>query len=160
MSDSLRPHGLYSPWNSLGQNTEVGSLSLLQGIFPTQGLNPGLLPWGQIVYHLSYQGSIKMEMQYFSCFPCSHKPLSHYRRILNELSFKCTALSFQIAHLNGNLRTYVKAFVLFISNLYLSCFVIDVIQWALLRLTNFCRVNLDHSQCMSKKANKNSAVPS
>ena len=30
---SLRPHGLYSPWNSPGQNTGVGSLSLLQGIF-------------------------------------------------------------------------------------------------------------------------------
>ena len=37
MSDSSRPHGLYSPWNSPGQNTGVGSLSLLQGIFPTQG---------------------------------------------------------------------------------------------------------------------------
>ena len=37
VSDSLRPHGLYSPWNCPGQNTEVGSLSLLQGIFPTQG---------------------------------------------------------------------------------------------------------------------------
>ena len=34
-------HGLYSPWNSPGQNTGVGSCSLLQGIFPTQGLNPG-----------------------------------------------------------------------------------------------------------------------
>ena len=43
VSDSLRPHGLYSPWNSLGQNTGVGSLSLLHGIFPTQGSNPGLL---------------------------------------------------------------------------------------------------------------------
>ena len=31
----VQPHGLYSPWNSLGQNTGVGSLSLLQGIFPT-----------------------------------------------------------------------------------------------------------------------------
>ena len=40
MSDSLRLHGLYSPWNSPGQNTGVGSLSLLQGIF--QGLNPGI----------------------------------------------------------------------------------------------------------------------
>ena len=39
MFDSLQPHGLYSPWNSLGQNTGVGSLSLLQGIFPTQGAN-------------------------------------------------------------------------------------------------------------------------
>ena len=42
VSDSLQPHGLYSPWNSPGQNTGVGSLSLLQGIFPTQGSNPGL----------------------------------------------------------------------------------------------------------------------
>ena len=32
MSDSLRPHGLYSPWNSPGQNTGVGSLSLLQDL--------------------------------------------------------------------------------------------------------------------------------
>jgi len=35
-SDSLRPCELYSPWNFLGQNTGVGSLSFLQGIFPTQ----------------------------------------------------------------------------------------------------------------------------
>ena len=42
MSDSLWPHGLYSPWNSPGQNTGVSSLSLLQGIFPTQGLNEPL----------------------------------------------------------------------------------------------------------------------
>ena len=39
MSDSLRPHGPYSPWNSPGQNTGVCSLSLLYGIFPTQGSN-------------------------------------------------------------------------------------------------------------------------
>ena len=43
MSDSLRLHGLYSPWNSPGQNTGVGNFSLLQGIFPTQGLNPSFL---------------------------------------------------------------------------------------------------------------------
>ena len=36
MSDSLQPHGLYSPWNSPGQNAGMNSLSLLQGIFPTQ----------------------------------------------------------------------------------------------------------------------------
>ena len=36
VSDSLWPHGLHSPWNSPGQNTRTGSLSLLQGIFPTQ----------------------------------------------------------------------------------------------------------------------------
>ena len=37
MSNTLRPYGLYSPWNSPGQNTGVGIFSLLQGIFPTQG---------------------------------------------------------------------------------------------------------------------------
>ena len=57
MSDSLWLHGLYSPWNSPGQNTGVGSLSLLWGIFPTQRLNPGLLHCRQILYQLSHQGS-------------------------------------------------------------------------------------------------------
>ena len=45
VSDSLRPHGLYGPWNSPGQKTGVGSLSLLQGIFPTQVLNPAPTLW-------------------------------------------------------------------------------------------------------------------
>ena len=57
VSSSLPPHGLYSPQNSLGQNTGVGSLSLLQGIFPTQGLNPGLPHCWQVLYQLSHQGS-------------------------------------------------------------------------------------------------------
>ena len=51
------PHGPYSPWNSPGQNTGVGSLSLLQGIFPTQGSNPGLPHCRQILYQLSHRGS-------------------------------------------------------------------------------------------------------
>ena len=57
VSNSLQPHGLYSPWNSPGQNTGMGSLSLLQGIFPTQGLNPGLLHCRWILYQLSHKGS-------------------------------------------------------------------------------------------------------
>ena len=56
MSNSLRPH-LYSPWNSPGQNTEVGSHSLLQGIFPTQGSNPSPPDCRWILYQLSRQGS-------------------------------------------------------------------------------------------------------
>ena len=50
---TLRPHRLYSPWNSPGQNTGVGSLSLLRGIFPSQGSNPGLPHCRQILYQLS-----------------------------------------------------------------------------------------------------------
>ena len=83
MSDSLQTHGLYSPWNSPGQNKEwvafsspgdlpnpgikprspkntgVGSLSLLQGIFLTHESNWGLLHCRQILYQLSYHGSPK-----------------------------------------------------------------------------------------------------
>ena len=45
------------PLNSLGQNSGVGSLSLLQGIFPAQGLNPGLPHCRRILYQLSHKGS-------------------------------------------------------------------------------------------------------
>ena len=58
VSDSLWPHGLHSPWNSLGQNTGVGSLSLLRGVFPTRGLNPGLPHCRQILYQLSHMASL------------------------------------------------------------------------------------------------------
>ena len=50
-------HGLYNPWNSPGQNTGGCSLSLLQGIFPTLGLNPGLPHHRRIIYQLSHKGS-------------------------------------------------------------------------------------------------------
>ena len=57
LPNSLWPHGLYSPWNSPGQNTGVGSLSLLQGIFPTPGSNPGLPHCRWILYQLNHKGS-------------------------------------------------------------------------------------------------------
>ena len=57
VSNSLWPHGLYSPRNSPGQNTGVASLSFLQGIFLTQGSNSGLLHCGWILYQLSHKGS-------------------------------------------------------------------------------------------------------
>ena len=49
----------WSPWDSPGQNTGVSSLSLLQGIFPTQGSNPGLPDCRQILYQLSLKGSAR-----------------------------------------------------------------------------------------------------
>ena len=55
-SSSLRPNGRYSPWSSPGQNTGMQGLSLLPGIFPTQGLNPGLPHCRRILSQLSYQG--------------------------------------------------------------------------------------------------------
>ena len=62
MSDSVQPHRWQPtrplcPWDSPGKNTGVGCHFLLQGIFPTQGSNPGLLHCKQMLYPLSHQGS-------------------------------------------------------------------------------------------------------
>ena len=57
VSHFLQSHGLYSLWNSPGQNTGVGSHSILQGIFPTHGSNPGLPHCRHIFYQLSHKGS-------------------------------------------------------------------------------------------------------
>ena len=53
-----------NPWNSQGQNTEVGSCSLLQRIFPTQGSNPGLQHCRQILYQLSHQESPELALRW------------------------------------------------------------------------------------------------
>ena len=57
VSNSLWPHGVYSPWNSPGQKTGVGNLSLLQGIFPTKGSNTGLPHCRWVLYQLNHKGS-------------------------------------------------------------------------------------------------------
>ena len=57
VSDSLRLNGQHSPWNAPDQNTRVGSLSLLQWIFPTQGSNPGFTHCRWILHQLSHKGS-------------------------------------------------------------------------------------------------------
>ena len=57
---------IYSPWNSSGQNTGVGSLSLLQGIFPTQGSNSGLPHCRQILYQLSHKGTPRI-LEWVAC---------------------------------------------------------------------------------------------
>ena len=58
--------GLYSPWNSTGQNTGVGSLSLLQGIFPIQRLNPGLPHCKWILYQLIHKDSPRI-LEWVAC---------------------------------------------------------------------------------------------
>ena len=63
--DPMEPARLLCPWNSPGRNTGVGCHALLQGIFLTQGLNPGLLHCRQILYQLSYQ---EHPMRGYQCF--------------------------------------------------------------------------------------------
>ena len=67
MSNSLQPHGLHSPWNSPGQNTGAGSHSLLQGIFPTQGSNPGLARCRRLLYQLNHKGAHIYIYTYTQC---------------------------------------------------------------------------------------------
>ena len=95
VSNSLGPPGLYSPWNSPGQNIGLGSLSLLQVVFPTQESNQGLLYCRWILNQLSYQGSPKntgvgCDFLLQGIFPTqeSHLDLPHCRRILYPLSYK------------------------------------------------------------------------
>ena len=59
MANSLWPHEFrcLCLWNSLGKHTEVGCHTLLQGIFPNQRLNLGVLHCRQILCHLSHLGS-------------------------------------------------------------------------------------------------------
>ena len=85
VSDCLWPHRLYSPWNSPGQNTGVGSHSLLQRIFPTLGSNPGL-PHCWILYQLSHKGSPRI-------FPNQEasRGLLHCRQNLYQLSYESEA---------------------------------------------------------------------
>ena len=90
LSDSLGPHRLYSPWNSPGQNTGVGNLSLLQGIFPIQGLNPGLphcrpLPSGKP--RNTGVDSLSL-LQWIFLIQESYRGLLHCRRILYQLSYQ------------------------------------------------------------------------
>ena len=94
VSDSLPPYGLYSPRNSPGQDTGVGSLSFLQGIFRTQGLNPGLLHCGWILYQLSHKGSPKI-LEWVAYPSPAGLPdpgielgLLHCRQILCQLSYQ------------------------------------------------------------------------
>ena len=88
----LHTGAYWSPWNSPGQNTRVGSLSHLQGIFPTQGPKPGLLHCRWILYQLSYEGSpIPLEVRALLICP---------QRALGFISLKVSN-SFNVVSLAG-----------------------------------------------------------
>ena len=87
-SPTLQPHGLYSPGYSLGQNTGVGGLSLLQQTFSTWGSNPGLPNYRQTVYQLSHKGSPRiLEWVAYSFSSESSQPR-------NQTGVSCTAGGF------------------------------------------------------------------
>ena len=79
---TLRLHGLYParllcPWNSPVSNTGVGCNFLLQGIFPTQGSNPSLLPWQADSLPLSHLRSLWLSYCIWKLFPISPSKLGN-----------------------------------------------------------------------------------
>ena len=88
-SDSLRPHGLYSPWTSPGQNTGVGSLSLVQGVFLTQGSLPGLPHCRWILYQQSKKLGF-YSSQWFHLKKFMHHCQNKWKDILNSWTERFT----------------------------------------------------------------------
>ena len=98
MSNSLQPHELQPirllcPWNSPGKNTRVGSRSLLQGIFLTQGSNLGLLHCRQILYRLSHQGNLRGGSQIIN-----NKQFYNWRKIALQCYIGFCCITKQISH--------------------------------------------------------------
>ena len=98
---TLRFHGLYTPWNSPGQNTGVSSLSLLQGIFPSQGSNPGLPQCRRILYQLSHNGH-------------SHAKLASYFLNLSTLEHKRRSCSLYL-HLLDSFQLLLSQELIFLT---------------------------------------------
>ena len=84
-------------WNSPGQNTGRGSLSLLQGIFPTQGWNPVLSCCRWFIYQLSHQGSPRI-LEWVG-YPSS----SRSSQELNQGLLHCKWIFFLPTELSGKL---------------------------------------------------------
>ena len=95
VSDFLRPQGLYSPWNTPGQNTGVGSLSFLQGIFPNPGIEPRSSALQADAFPAEPQrkpkntgvGSISL-LQWISLTQELNQGLLHCRQILYQLNYQ------------------------------------------------------------------------
>ena len=105
MSNSLWPHGLCSPWHSPGQNTGVGSLSLLQGIFPTQGSNPGLLRYRQILYqHIRLPSTGHKESDMTERLNWTEDYFIH---LIIKILLCCWGHSLVIIHMDTNIFTSV-----------------------------------------------------
>ena len=123
VSNSLRPHELCPPGSSVhvdspGRNTGVSCHALLQGIFPTQRLNPGLLHCRWIPYRLSHQGSprilygLSILLQEIVPTQELNRGLLHCRRILYQLSYQGSSLytlsALKFLYTNSPIRAVYK----------------------------------------------------
>ena len=120
MSESVRPHGLWSarllcPWDSPGKNTGVGCHFLLQGIFPTQGSNLHLLHWQAGSLPLSHQGSPSLDLAHhrlevLTLIQSSH-PLNPHLTLLVRFSYCHGVCSFTSRLLDCFLAFWLRSSV-------------------------------------------------
>ena len=122
VSVSLWPCGLYSPWKSPSQNTGLGSLSLLQGIFPTQESNSGLPHWGQILYQLSHHGSPRILRRVAYLFSSGSSQPRNQTRVFSIPGGFFTSWATREALSLNSFKMYVFIF-------FWLCWVFDVACW-------------------------------
>ena len=90
------PTGLLCPWASPGKNTRVGCHALLQGILPTQGLNPHLLSWQAECLPLSH---LERPFRQNSFPKSAQAPPIHFPHHLpSERSFLCFFFNALLPH--------------------------------------------------------------
>ena len=148
VSNSFRSHGLYSQQNSPDQNTWVDSLSPVQGIFPTQGSNPGLPHCRQILYQLSHKGSSRI-LEWVG-YPFSRG--SSWPR--SWTGVYCIAGRF---FTNWNIRevkVIVISFTLTDSNMKISLFPLSSIHW----YTHIDTCEIDLNRGLEKEMATHSSV--
>ena len=127
MSDSLQSRGPYSSWNSPGQNTGVGSLSLLQGNLPNPGIEPRSLTLQ--VHSLPAEpqgkpkntvvGSLSLFQGIFQIWE-SNRGLLHCRRILHQLSYQGSPSIYQ-----DNVKEMLQKIIIFV---LLALFVLTLLK--------------------------------
>ena len=145
MSDSLRPSGLYSPWNSPGQNTGLGSLSLLQEIFPTEGSNPGLSHCRQILQQLRHKRNPKI-LEWVAC-PFS----SGSSQPKNQTRVSCIA--------GGFFATWAIREAQYLDNICIFLNVIAIIAMTYISnylvIANYLVIFLNHTETKQETREKN-----
>ena len=122
------PKGCSTPGSSVsgdsaGKNTGVGCHALLQGFFPTQGSNPGLLHCRQILYQLSHQGSPRI----MECVVYSFSRGSSQEK--NQGLLHCRQILYQLSHQGSPTYTYKYIYTytyIYTHSFFLSCFSIVV----------------------------------
>ena len=114
VSDSLRPLGLYSPWNSPDQNTGERlpiTIPFSRGIFPTQGSSPDLPHFKWILYQLSYKGSQRISGWVSNPFSCYKNYLHYYVCLTCSLSFKLHLLCHYVCIPSQNSFKYIYIYL-------------------------------------------------